>query len=443
MNHLIAAATLALTVLAPAAADAETRFFLFVSHDVASQGLIDAALREAQTVGPPAAPEASRKQFEQVFPKLFDAAPSVERGAISDALKAGTAAHYATNFDQAEVDFARAFELAYSNPELLDGSLVIIKRLADGAALRYANATVASKDVPDARRQFREFVRRFPAAEPTRTEHPPRVMKVWEALRREVMADTGDVTVHAEPLDLERSGNCQLLVGGAELGRLPLSRPVALPTGPHLVQVRCGLQHSWVQRVLVADEPLTIRVPVRAMLSARAESRSGGIVLTRPAEGDTGALVTAITEAAGFDGAVVVQTAVSSVYIGRWERGAAAPAISLEGDLEQDNITSVGSYSSTPAGGDGRVWTWVVGGLGAAAVIGGVVANVAYVDRQEPHIPDDGTQTGLRGAATALYVTGGVLLATSVILYFVEAPDDGDNDGIALRPSPGGIRVAF
>ncbi len=440
-RHLVAAVAFTFLLTASGGADAETRFFLFVSHDVPSQPLIDAAVREAQRAGPPAAPELTRRRLSQAFPKLFDASPPGARTMVNAELKAGTAAHYATNFDQAEVHFARAFELAFADPELLDGSLVIIKRLADGAALRYANATVASKDVPEARRRFREFIRRFPSAEPTRTEHPPPVMKVWEALQAEVMARTGMLTVHVEPLDLERSGNCQLIVGGASIGRLPLAGPVALPVGEHLFQVRCGLQRSWVQRVSLAEEPLTVRVPVRAMLAARAESRSGGIVLTRPSEGDSAALVSAISEAAGFDGAVIVQTAIDAVLIGRWERGAVGPSIALKGDLTQDNITDVGGYSPD-SGGGGRVWTWVLGGVGAAALLGGGIANAAYLSEQDDPSADVDTLDTLQTVSTALYVTGGVLLVTGVVLYFVEG-DDEDSASSSVSAGPGGLSVAF
>ena len=50
----------------------------------------------------------------------------------------------------------------------------------------------------EARRQFREFVRRFPTAEPTRTEHPPPVLKVWE----ELPAERKDATSRDEVMKL-------------------------------------------------------------------------------------------------------------------------------------------------------------------------------------------------------------------------------------------------
>jgi hypothetical protein len=55
----------------------------------------------------------------------------------------------------------------------------------------------------------------------------------------------------------------------------------------------------------------------------------------------------------------------------------------------------------------GRQWTWFVGGLGLGLLTGGIVANPLGSPR-----------------ATALDVAGGTLIATSVVLYFVEAPKE-------------------
>jgi hypothetical protein len=437
VKPLLAASTLAVLLAAPPAA-AESRFFLFVTRDVPSQSLIDSAINTAQAAGPPVAAEVSRERIGAAFPQLFEA-PTGERATIASELQAGATAHYATNFDQAEVHLARAFEIAYARPELLDSRADLVQKLADGAALRYGNATASTRDVPEARRRFREFVRRFPNAEPTRTDHPPPVYELWQQLRAEVLASAGQLMVHVEPLEMERAGNCRLLVNGAELERMPLAGPVQLPTGPQLVQVTCGLQRSWLQRVEVKREPLTVRVPIRAMLAARAESRSGGLVLTQPAEGDASSLVEAVSEAGGFDGAVVVQSASETVHIGRWERGASAPSIGFTGSFDADGITGVHRYSGDS--GSDHTAAFVIGGIGLAALVAGGGCNLGYIAEQGSNDPDPDTLDSLETASVVLYGVGAALLVTSVVLYFVE--DDATSSTAAVSGRPGLISVSF
>ncbi|TNF30191.1 MAG: hypothetical protein EP329_14125 [Deltaproteobacteria bacterium] len=425
-------------LLAAPPALAESRFFLFVTRDVPSQSLIDSAIGSAQAAGPPVPAETSRERLGRAFPQLFEA-PSGERATIAAELQAGTAAHYATNFAQAEDHLARAFEIAYARPELLDQSADLVQKLSDAAALRYRNATAATKDVPEARRRFREFVRRFPHAEPTRTEHPPPVYALWEELKAEVLASAGPLMVHVQPLDLERSGSCRLLVNGAEIERMPLAGPIQLPTGPQSLQVVCGLQRSWLQRVDVRREPLTVRVPIRAMLAARAESRSGGLVLTRPEEGDASALVDAVSEAGGFDGAIVVQSASETVHIGRWERGATAPSIGYTGSFDADGISGVHLYDAN--GGADHTAAFVVGGVGAAALLGGIGLNLGYLAERGSSAPDQGTLDSLQTASIVMYGAGAALLVTGLVLYLVE--DGSPSSSAGVSGGPGGVRVAF
>lgn len=427
----------ALWAVAPPA-QAESRFFLFVTRDVPSQSLIDSAIKSAQDAGPPVTSEVSRERLGAAFPQLFEA-PTGERATISSELHAGTAAHYATNFPQAELHFSRAFEIAYLRPELLDQRPDLVQKLADAAALRYRNATAAGTDVPEARRRFREFARRFPGAEPTRTEHPPPVYALWEELREDVLSSSGQLMVHVEPLDMERAGNCRLLVNGAEIERMPLAGPVRLPTGPQLVQVTCGLQRSWLQRVAVRGEPLTVRVPIRAMLAARAEFRSGGLVLTQPSEGDASALVEAVSEAGGFDGAVVVQSASETVHIGRWERGASAPSIGYTGSFDADGISGVHKYDA--GGSPDHTVAFVLGGVGAAAILAGVGTNVGYLSERGSGDPDPGTLDSLEAASVVLYSVGAALLVTGVVLYFVDDGSSSDSAGVSGRP--GLVHVSF
>lgn len=432
-------ATLALLATA-GAVRADSRFFLFVSTKAPSQSLVDSALTVAQSAGPPVAPDVSRERMTRAFPQLFGSATG-DRGTIESELSAGTAAHYATNFRQAEVHLARAFELAYRHPELLESSETTIQRLTDGAMLRYANATAASEDVPEAERRLREFARRFPKAEPTRTDHPPRALEQWDKLHAEVLAETAQLSVTVLPLELERTGTCKLILNGANVATLPMAGPLVVPVGEQMLQVRCGLQRSWMQRVELRREPLVVRVPVRAMMSARAEARSGGVVMTAPEQGDPAALIEAICDATRFDGAIIVQTAPDVAYAGRWERGSLGPSIELKGDVERDSIIDVKRYSGASSGG-GRVWTWVAGGVGLAAIAGGVVANVLYADEVEDAYDADKANS-LQTAATALYITGGALLVTSVILFFVEG---GDSEAAAASLStraPGSVLVRF
>ena len=430
--------TLGGVVMAGPSARAESRFFLFVSHDVPSQALIDAAAREAASAGPVVSPEVARERIGLAFPQLF-APPVGEASTLKSELAAGTAAHYATNFEQAEVHFERAFAIAHARPELLDGPTGLTQKLADAAALRYTNATASAGQTVEAEQRLAEFVRRYPNVEPTRTDHPPQAIALWEKLRADHLARAGRLMVNVWPLDLERAGGCRLLVNGAEVGRLPLAGSLPLPVGPQRVQVACGLQRSWLQRVIVGEEPLTLRVPVRAMMASRAEVRSGGIVLTAPSEGDAPALVEAISEAAGFEGAAVVQSTARRVLIGRWERGASGPSIGFRGDLEPDGIQDVEPVDG--AAGGGTVAAWITGGAGVVALLGGVGANLAYLDEREAPAPDAEALDTLETASVALYAVGGALLVTSVVLFVVEGASPPSTAG--LSAGPGLVRVTF
>jgi hypothetical protein len=89
--------------------------------------------------------------------------------------------------------------------------------------------------------------------------------------------------------------------------------------------------------------------------------------------------------------------------------------------------------AAAPRGG-GRVWTWLVGGLGVGLLTGGIVANPLGSPR-----------------ATALDIAGGTLIAASIALYFIEAPRESGGPGGARRarlrvgaaPLPGGGALAL
>ena len=91
--------------------------------------------------------------------------------------------------------------------------------------------------------------------------------------------------------------------------------------------------------------------------------------------------------------------------------------------------------AAAPAGRSrGRVWTWLVGGLGLGLLTGGIVANPLGSPR-----------------ATALDVAGGTLIAASVALYFIEAPKESPAPGggrraelgVGVAPLPGGGALAL
>ena len=97
----------------------------------------------------------------------------------------------------------------------------------------------------------------------------------------------------------------------------------------------------------------------------------------------------------------------------------------------------------------GRTWTWVVGGIGVGALAGGAVAGLAFKsadDAYKQRLADDPTVfPSLKGQydanktlgrdATILVVAGGVLLATSVVLYFFEPKWNGSEARHAAEES--------
>lgn len=418
----------------------EGRFFLLVSNQTPEPQLVKAAYREVHRTEPPLLPEVARERLGQVFPRLFASGRSIDRSALEADLKAARAAHFNGQFTESEAAFMRALNAVAEEPELIAGQGTLFQRLVDGAATRYANSRARKRPVKEARAEVATFLMRFPQASPTASDHPPEIIALWNELRAAQRADFGSLNVSVQPLELERGGTCRLLLNGAEVAELPLPGPFGLPRGEHFVQVRCGPQAGWLERVQVGAAPLSVRVPVRAMLAARGEVTTGGIVLVAPSEGDAGALVQAVSSATGLEGAVVARTATGKVELGRWDAAMDGPTVDAVGRIEGVEIEAVRAVE--PGGGEegsGRLWTWVVGGLGVVTLGGAVVANVITADKITAGEED---VEGLKTATVALYVAGGALIATSIVLFFVEG-EGGDGDDATFAPGPGSVTVRF
>ncbi len=101
---------------------------------------------------------------------------------------------------------------------------------------------------------------------------------------------------------------------------------------------------------------------------------------------------------------------------------------------------------ASSGGGGGRVWTWVTGGVGVGLLTGGVLAGLAVKAQDDAYKKALAGSTGPTGStttantdalnaqndankslgmkATILTIAGGVLLAGSVGLYFLESPGE-------------------
>jgi hypothetical protein len=91
----------------------------------------------------------------------------------------------------------------------------------------------------------------------------------------------------------------------------------------------------------------------------------------------------------------------------------------------------------------GRVWTWVVGGIGLGTLAGGLIAGNEFKtqdDAYQQNLAAPGSNYAALNAeytankslgqkATILMIAGGALLATSVVLYFVEGGGDQGGSG--------------
>lgn len=438
MRNLLFAA-LSLAVVVPSARAADGRFFLFIADEPPQTELVHAAYREAQKIDAPLLPAAARERIGAAFPRLFAGAAGLNRTVLEAELKAGRGAHFNGQYQDSETAFARALELVGDAPEVL-GDPKLFQRLVDGAATRYKNTLARKRPKAEARAQIAAFLARYPMASPTASDHAPEVITAWNEVRTAAKASYGSLVVNAHPLELERGGGCKLHMNGAEVADLPQPGPIGVPPGEHLLQVRCGPQLGWLQRVEIGKTPVTLRVPVRAMLSARGEATSGGVVLVSPSEGDAAALVEAMSHAAGVVGAVVAVAKDAKVKFGHWERAADDPTLASVGKIVGGNIESVrGIKKETAGGSSGRVWTWVVGGLGVATLGGAVVANVITADKINA---GDTDVEGLKTTTVALYIAGGALIATGIILFFVEGGDD-DGESASFAPGPGGMVVRF
>lgn len=438
----VGALVLASMTLGSAARAADGRFFLLVADEPPQSALVQSALSEAARITPTLGPEAARARIAEVFPRLFAVARRHDLSAFEADLKAARAAHYNGRYQDSEEAFERALAAALEEPELLEDER-LAQRLVDGAATRYRNTLARKRPRKEARQQIAAFLDRYPLAAPTASDHAPEVIKAWNEVRTEHRETHGTLVVNVLPLELERGGSCRLFVNGAEVAALPQAGPLGVPRGEHLLQVRCGAQASWLQRVTIGAATRSLRVPVRAMLAARGDAATGGVVLVAPADGDAASLVSVLSRASDLAGAsVAIAHAPSRVELGRWDADADVPTLLAMGHIEGTRITEVGPFRVDDADtGSGRVWTWVVGGLGIATLGGAVVANVITADKIKKGEPDT---DDLKTATVALYVAGGALLATGVILFFVEGDDeDADSDAVRVVPGPGGLAVRF
>lgn len=420
----------------------EGRFFLLVSNEPPQPKFVQSAYRVAQRAELSLPPDVARERIGGTFPRLFGTGRSVERSGVEADLKAGRAAYFNGQFKEAEAALTRAIDAVVDAPELVLGSPVLLQRLVDGAAIRYANALGRKVGERDAKAQLEGFLRRYPQSSPTPSEHPPEILAAWNEVRTALKAATGAVMINARPVELERNGSCRVMMNGAEVAELPLPGPLSLPRGTQLIQVRCGVQTSWLQRVEIGTTPVTLRVPVRAMIAAYGDPTTGGLVLVEPAEGDAAALVSAVSAAVGLDGAVVARTGTAKVDIGRWESTMDGPTVEAVGTINGNEIENVRTVEAKgDSTGGGRVWTWVVGGVGLATLGGAVIANVVTADKIKNNEPAEGLKT----TTVALYVAGGALVATSIILFFVEGDSDPQpaSAGASLSPGPGGFSVRF
>jgi hypothetical protein len=123
--------------------------------------------------------------------------------------------------------------------------------------------------------------------------------------------------------------------------------------------------------------------------------------------------------------------------------------------------------SASSGGGGGRTWTWVVGGVGAGVLLGGVLAGAVFKtedDAYKQRVAENPAQPPSLAAqysankslgrdATIMMVAGGVLLAGGVALYFLEpgwtgnkvadnSKADGRGIAVAAAPVDGGGTVA-
>ncbi len=446
IRALTFAGWLVVVTFAALPARAEGHFFLFVGDEPPQPALVQAAFRETIQPRPnqqrqlPLAAGASRERLGKVFPRLFAGGNSVDRTAFEGELKAARGAHFNGQFQESEAGFVRAFDSVKNEPEIL-ADAKLFQRLVDGAATRYKNSLARKRPKTEARAQIQNFLERYPMASPTASDHAPEVVTAWNEVRAELKKGFGSLLVNVHPVELERGGGCKLYLNGAEVADLPLPGALAVPRGEHLLQVRCGPQLGWLQRIAVGAAAVSVRVPVRAMLSARGDAGSGGIVLSAPSEGDASALVDAISTACELDGAVVVVAATQRAKFGQWQPNSDQPALDLIGDVDGVTIVGVrtmakGSHDEVDSG--GRVWTWVVGGVGLATLAGAVVANVITADE----INAGKDAEGLKTTTVALYIAGGALVATGIVLFFVEGGDD-DGESASFGPGPGGMMVRF
>ena len=416
------------------------RFFLFAAGQTPLGPLVESAFEGAQAFAPTVSADHGRKRLGEAFPRLF-AGGSADVVAFEAELKAGVDAHYEDRKAEAEKLLADAIALAMRDPELLAGApATLATKLADGAVVRYRNALATKgQDKVKALAELDRFVRHFPTLGITVDDHPPQIAEEWKKLRAKALSDSGSLSIGIHPVEYERAGQgCELLVNGASAGRISGS-PVALPRGRYLVKVRCEAGASWVQAATVAGAPTSLTVPVRAMLAARGNPETGGIVLVAANEDDAAALVSAVSQAAGFSGAVVVRTEKDRLQLGQQVPGAVAPTAEAVARFKGSSVTDwkavsvasgAGEVASADTGSRFGPWPWVVGGAGVAGLATGVVLNLMYQSEFDAGKVEN--LDSLESLSWTGYIGGGLLLGAGVALFLL---DD-------ATPAPAGTSTA-
>lgn len=431
------------TAVSSAAHAEDGHFYLFVAKDKPpSQELVESAWREGQKLSSCVSADGSKRRIGSAYPRLFGTSRAGDKAAIEGDFKTAKAAYFATDFDLAEMHFARAFDSVYGSPEVVAGSSTLAPRLADSAALRYTNALARKQTEAAAREQLQAFVTRFPTLSPTQTEHAPDVLAAYEQAKQVVVAGAGTLAVNVLPLELDKGGTCRVFLNGIEIGSVPQQGVASVPKGEHFVWVRCGTETSWVQRLTMKDGAIALTIPVRAMMATRADATSGGLVMTSPAEGDSSALVTAVAKSGRFVGAFIVRPQPpSKVDFGRWGEGDEAPTTFMRGNMSDKAITDLTTVrEGPPATGNDSLspWPFVVAGAGVAALIGGGIANMSYLDDRDAGVQDLDATPSL-----VIYGVGGALLITGVIMFVLDVTDDGDGTASVAPGGPGSLVVKF
>ncbi|MCP4606300.1 MAG: hypothetical protein GY847_38280 [Proteobacteria bacterium] len=338
---------------------------------------------------------------------------------------------------KAEADFLEIIAKARSNPAGFSSSS-FLRELVFKTHLHLAVIARGAGDSERVEQQLSLAAASFPDHTPAPVDFPPWVCSRFKAIRSQQGSPSGEI-------QLDAPKNCDLVLSGRELGRGVRFKEIE--AGEHAVHVRCKGPTSPVQRLVIADQPVSYRPIIIA--NSRIDANASEFTLVFEKRASVSSIVKdvlSIASAGGWTRAVAIVGRAKEVEV--WLIDNEIKGIVRRASAPPDNVKAIGEAGETlvrklpkveqrvlPA--EKRAWykdslAWTFVGTGIAALSAGIVLGQVY-----------GTPSNEESLAWALIVAGGGVIGTGVTLFFVPTYSGSAGSTIKGNDVAVGFRASF